>query len=71
MKIAGEHSELLSQQAAAYEPRTQTVDASSNLDDFEVLLAAAERASKATASAAAAGAEGIRVPQQGFVQSQK
>lgn len=71
MRSASEHSELLFQQDAVYEPRPQTGDENSNLDQFEELLAAAERSSKAAAGATAAGSEGIGVSQQGFVQSEK
>jgi hypothetical protein len=71
MRSASNHSELLSQQAAEHEPRAQTVDGGWSLDDFEELLAAAERSSKAVAGATAAGSERMGLPQQGFVQSEK
>jgi hypothetical protein len=71
MKSVSDHSESPFQQHAEYEPRTQTVDTSSNLDDFEELLAAAERSSKAAAGATAAGSERIGLRQQGFVQFEK
>ena len=71
MRSASNHSELPFEHDAEYEPRTQTVDTSSNLDDFEELLAAAERATKSPTRATAAGSERIGLPQQGFVQSEK
>lgn len=72
MRSASNHSELPSEQRAGYEPRTQTGDEGSNLDQFEELLSAAERASKAAAAATAAGPpDRIGVPQQSFVQSEK
>jgi hypothetical protein len=71
MKRAADHSELLSEQDPVYERPTQVGDGSSNLDDFEDLLAAAERATKSPAGATAAGSEWIGVSQQSFVQSEK
>lgn len=72
MRSVGDHSELPLDHDAVYEPRTQTGDEGSNLDQFEELLAAAERASKPAAGATAAGPpERIGVPLQSFVQSQK
>jgi hypothetical protein len=59
MKSAAEHSELPVQQNAEYESRSPSEDVNSNLDDFEELLAAAERVSKA---AARAGCEAQGVP---------
>jgi hypothetical protein len=58
MKSAGECPELPFEQDAVYEPRAQAGDGSSNLDHFEALLAAAERASKAAARADCA-AQGV------------
>ena len=71
MKSVAEHSELPVQQNAEYESRSLSDDVNLNLDDFEALLAAAERVSKAAAGATAAGSERIGLPQQGFVQSEK
>jgi hypothetical protein len=72
MKSAGGCSELPVQQNAEYESRSLSDDVNSNLDDFEELLAAAERVSKAAAGATAAGSpERIGVSLQGFVQSEK
>jgi len=58
MKSAAEHSELPVQQNAEYESRSLSEDVNPNLEDFEELLAAAERVSKA----ARAGCEVQEVP---------